>query len=112
MKTITIIKEGKTYKALKTTRNNLGEVEWFTNGEIKCTPEYISATGMVEIWCFKGDSTFWIMEGGYFLKDDKGVIDIMTESEFDHFPVLELNHIELREETIWEMICKFLNIRR
>jgi len=55
---INIILNGENFKALKVTRGNLGEVEWFTDGEIKCQTESFTQSGECEIWCYKGGGVF------------------------------------------------------
>lgn len=108
MKTINVILEGENYKALKVTRGNLGEVEWFTNGEIKCQTESFTQSGKCEIWCYKGEGTFWLIEGGYVLKNVKGVLMIMTEHEFNSLLSLQ----PIKEISLWEKFLSIFNIRR
>lgn len=104
MKTITIIKEGITYEAIQVSRNNLGSVEWFTDGEIKCHTEDFALSGKCEIWCYKGQGVFWVQEGGYFLKDEKGKLDLMTEFEFDSIPKLDLENKKIFMGEIFKFI--------
>ncbi len=111
MKTTTIIKNGITYEALKVSKKNLNEVEWFTDGKIKCVPENLSPSGKTEVWCYKGEGVFWIFTGDYFLKDSKGKLDIMSETEFEEFPVLPYES-KPNEYSIWDRFKKLFNCRR
>ena len=108
MKTTNVILEGENYKALKVTRGNLGEVEWFTNGEIKCQTESFTQSGKCEIWCYRGQGVFWVIEGGYFLKNTAGVIMIMTEDEFNALPSIQ----QPTEISVWQKILNLFNFRR
>lgn len=108
MKTITIIKEGVTYEAIQVSRGNLGSVEWFTNGEIKCQTESFTVSGKCEIWCYKGDGMFWVHEGGFFLKDEKGNLDLMTEMEFNSLPTLEV----IEKDSMLRKLSKLFNCKR
>jgi len=111
MKTINVILEGENYKAIQVTRSNLGEVEWFTNGEIKCQTESFTQSGQCEIWCYKGQGTFWLIEGGYILKNKKSVLMIMTEYEFNSLPSLPSLQSP-KKVSIWERILNLFNFRR
>jgi hypothetical protein len=108
MKTTNIILNGENYKALKVTRGNLGEVEWFTNGEIKCQTESFTQSGKCEIWCYRGQGVFWVIEGGYFLKGSNNTLIIMTECEFDSLPNITIQ----KELSLWEKFLNLLNCRR
>jgi len=108
MKTINVILEGENYQAIQVTRNNLGRVEWFTNGEIKCQTESFTQSGKCEIWCYRGQGTFWVIEGGYILKNSSGTLMMMTEHEFDSLPPIE----SVKEISLWEKFLSIFNIRR
>jgi hypothetical protein len=111
MKILTIIKKGVTYEALKVNKNNLNEIEWFTSGQIKCVPENLSSSGKTEIWCYKGEGVFSIFAGDYFLKDAKGRLDVMTEIEFEEFPVLPYES-KPNGYSIWNRFKKLFDCRR
>ena len=108
MKTINVILEGENYKAIQVTRDNLGEVEWFTNGEIKCQTESFTQSGECEIWCYKGGGVFWVVEGGYFLKSEKGDLEILTKSQFEALPIIEIP----KELSAWKKFLNLFNARR
>jgi hypothetical protein len=95
---------GLKYKALKITKDNVNDVEKFTNGEMiaKSFPEE------KEIFLYRYKGSFWVNSGDYILISDKNVINIMSEKEYK---LMNNPTNNIRKENMFDKFNKLLNWR-